>query len=115
MHESFTAYNIVATVWSIIYKFMLPYLVYVSVGRYTLLALGTYQYNCSGIGYGNVTAVPAKHSIALCKQCIKGSQEHSINVGDLVEWSVASNSEMQGQSPNCTMLINQVLGGNKSM
>lgn len=115
MHESLIAYMYVATVWSIIYKFMLSYLVYVSVGRYTLLALGTYQYNCSGIGYGNVTAVPAKHSIALCKQCIKGSQEHSINVGDLVEWSVVSNSEMRGQSPNCTMLINQVFGGNKSM
>lgn len=90
----------------------------VSIGRYTLFALGTYQYNCPGTGYGNVTAVPAKHSIALCKQCSNKSQlqsalVHSINVGDLVEWSVAT--EMQGQNHNCTMLINQLLGGNQSM
>ena len=65
-----------------------------------------------------MTAVPAKHSIALCKQCSEGSQlkssrVHSINVGDLVEWSVVS--KMQGQTHNCTMIISQVLGGNKSM
>ena len=88
------------------------------IGRYTLFSLGTYQYNCSGNGYGNVITVSAKHSIALCKQCSDGSKfqsshVHSINVGDLVEWSVAT--EMQGQSHNCTMLISQLLGGNQSM
>ena len=88
----------------------------VSIGTYTLFALGIYEYNCSGNGSGNVTVVPATHSIALCKQCtvesqLENPQMHSINIGDLVQWSVA---EME-QNHNCTMLIKQVLGGNQSM
>ena len=80
-----------------------------------LFTPGTYRYTCPGMGSGNVTAVPAKHNIPFCKQCSIGGEggsrpAHSINVGDVVEWSVAGRE--QGQ--NCTVVIQNILKGNQS-
>ena len=87
------------------------------LGRFIFFTSGNYQYTCPGIGSGNVTVVPAKHNIPFCKQCSIGMglgselQQHSINVGDVVQWTLA----LQEQEQNCTMLIRQLRGGNQSM
>lgn len=91
----------------------------ISTGRYTFFTSGKYHYNCPGIGSGNVTVVLAKHNIPLCKQCTSGGggakweepQQHSINVGDVIQWTVAENEQT-----NCsTMLIRELMGDYQSM
>ena len=81
-----------------------------------LFTTGTYRYTCPGMGSGNVTVVPAKHRIPFCRQCSIGGgegesrPEHRINVGDVVEWSVAA----QELGQNCTVIIQDLLRNNQS-
>ena len=70
--------------------------------QYTFYRTGDYTFQCMGeLGMehsGSFSVVPARYTIALCKDCSRNRQ-YTINTKDLLWWTIAE------MNTNCTVSV----------